>query len=156
VSPAWALPVGSLAGAKIKFRAACWLLHRDVNAAACSVVSGVSQHRQVLQVWPQGGEHVLAGGCDVEGAAGVTGEVRSGMPQGVNSAWMLPPKGWVLPEYHRSISPPRRLVVFSSRRSAATTLPSRIRYGSPYSFARPQRLARARRPGRSTSITSAR
>jgi hypothetical protein len=58
---------------------------------------------------------------------GRTGEIHSGMPDGVNRAWMFPPKPCALPEYHRSIWLPLRLVVFSFSRSAATTLPSGIR-----------------------------
>ena len=75
---------------------------------------------------------------------GRTAETHSGMPPGVNSAWMLPPKPWALPEYQRSISRPFLLMVFSLHRSAATTLPSRIRYGRPCSGAF---SSASRRPG---------
>ena len=58
---------------------------------------------------------------------GRTGETHSGMPRGLNRAWMFPPKPWALPEYQRSISLPFLLMAFSFSRSAATILPSRIR-----------------------------
>jgi len=48
---------------------------------------------------------------------------------------MFPPDACALPEYHRSISRPVLLMVFSAYRSDATILPSRIRYGSPCSLA---------------------
>ena len=82
---------------------------------------------------------------------GSTSETHSGMPRGVNSAWMLPPKACVLPEYQRSISLPFLLVVFSFSRSVATTLPSRIRYGSSCSLAASRASAR---PGARAARTS--
>ena len=44
---------------------------------------------------------------------------------------MLPRKSWLLPEYQASISRPFTEVFFSSRRSIATSLPSRMRNGTP-------------------------
>jgi hypothetical protein len=56
-------------GIQIKFPAACWLPDRGMNAVACSFVPGVGQHGQILEAGPRDGEHVLAGGGDVVGAA---------------------------------------------------------------------------------------
>jgi hypothetical protein len=90
-------------GIKIKLPAACRVPHRDVNAAACAFVPGAGQYRQVLQEGPQDREDEIAGGGDVADPAGRTAETRSGMPPGVNSAWMFPPRPWAWPEYQRPI-----------------------------------------------------
>jgi hypothetical protein len=63
---------------------------------------------------------------------------------------MFPPKSFVFPEYHKSISRPFRLTVFSWQRSAATILPSRITYGVPSATAR---SSASSRPGASAATT---
>jgi hypothetical protein len=64
---------------------------------------------------------------------------------------MFPPKSFFFPEYHRSMSRPFRLTVFSRHRSEATILPSRITYGVPSATARSRASAR---PGASAAITA--
>src|SRR5512142_2540854 len=49
---------------------------------------------------------------------------------------MFPPKSRVLPAYHKSMTVPLRLTVFARHRSVSTTLPSRIRSGTPSARAR--------------------
>ncbi len=57
---------------------------------------------------------------------------------------MFPPKSFFFffffPEYHRSISRPFRLMVFSWQRSLSTISPSRITYGVPSATARSSAL----------------
>src|SRR5690348_6628340 len=64
---------------------------------------------------------------------------------------MFPPKSFFFPEYHRSISFPLRLRVFSWHRSESTILPSRITYGEPSARAR---SSASRSPGARSASTS--
>src|ERR1700757_4935773 len=68
---------------------------------------------------------------------------------------MFPPKSFVFPEYHRSMSRPFRLTVFSRQRSEATILPSRITYGVPSATARSSASSRPGASADTTSVTSA-
>ena len=78
------------------------------------------------------------------------------MPPGVNSAWMLPPKPWALPEYQRSISRPFLLMVFSLHQVGSDDLAveDQVRQSLLFAFS-----SASRRPGAraaSTSIASSR
>jgi hypothetical protein len=63
-------------------------------------------------------------------------ETHSGNPLGAITAWMLPPRVWALPEYHRSMTSPFTLTTGSLRRSHGMTLPSRITCENPWPLAR--------------------
>ena len=63
---------------------------------------------------------------------------------------MFPPKSFFFPEYHRSISRPFLLTVFSWHRSVETIFPSRITYGVPSFTAR---SSASSRPGASADTT---
>jgi hypothetical protein len=63
-------------------------------------------------------------------------ETHSGNPFGASTAWMLPQWVWAFPEYHRSMTSPWTLTVFSRHRSAGMIFPSRIAYARPSSLAR--------------------
>jgi hypothetical protein len=69
---------------------------------------------------------------------------------------MFPPKSWVFPGYHKSMTSPLRLTVFSRHRSVSTTLPSRIRYGTPSARTRSSASCKPGARAATTSITSSR
>jgi hypothetical protein len=97
---------------------------------ACSFVPGSGQHRRVLQAGPQDREHVHTRGGAVLDNAGAR-------------AWMFP-KPRAFREHCRAVSRPFLVMVFSLRRTAATTLPPKSRCGSPRSFRSLRDLAQAR------------
>lgn len=55
---------------------------------------------------------------------GSAGEIHSGNPSGRAMAWTSPPLRCALPEYHRSMTSPCTLTVFSRHLSVGITLPS--------------------------------
>ena len=84
---------------------------RAVNTAARAFVAGsasagrpAGNGRSTLRTFPQ----AAARSWTLPGSAS---ETHSGMPRGVNNAWMFPPKSWVFPEYHTSIVSPLRLIL---------------------------------------------
>jgi len=67
---------------------------------------------------------------------GSAAEIHSGNPFGRLTAWTLPPWQWALPEYHRSMTSPFTLTVFTltvftRHRSAGMILPSRMTNATP-------------------------
>jgi hypothetical protein len=70
---------------------------------------------------------------------------------GVDRHWMFPPKSFFFPEYHRPISRPFRLAVFSRHRPPETISPSRITYGAPSFTAR---SSASSSPGACAEITA--
>jgi hypothetical protein len=61
---------------------------------------------------------------------GPTWETKSGNPSGPIRPWTLPPWVWAFPEYHRSISLPLALVIFSEQRPVGMTIPLKMRVQS--------------------------
>ena len=97
------------------------------HARAGSLVAGIGQDRQLLQIRAGLRQDELAGRGQVVGAAGNTPDTHSGTPPGAASACTFPAGSWALPEYHLSISLPFLLVFLSAHRSEEMRVPSRIR-----------------------------
>ena len=86
------------------------LLDRDVDADAGAVVAGVGQGGQAGGGGAvEGGQGVDAGGGDVVHRAGLGVGDPQREPVRGETAWMLPPWAWALPEYHRSMTSPLTL-----------------------------------------------